>query len=67
MLPYVLDKLTSLLEPLSDRAKDKREIRDTALRAVSHALNETYLLRKQYRELLTFHKKRRAWGRCNIG
>jgi hypothetical protein len=41
MLEMIAGKLTALLGPLRAMSKDNREMRDNALRAVSHALNET--------------------------
>jgi len=41
MLEMIAGKLTALLGPLRTMSKDNREMRDNALRAVSHALNET--------------------------
>jgi len=43
MLEMVATKLTALLGPLRAMSKDNRETRDNALRAISHALNETYI------------------------
>lgn len=43
MLEMVATKLTALLGPLRAMSKDNREMRDNALRAISHALNETYI------------------------
>ncbi len=43
MLESMLKPLVSLLGPIQNLSKDKRELRDNALRSISHALNETYL------------------------
>lgn len=43
MIEYVIDKLSALIEPAAAFSKERRELRDNALRAISHALNETYL------------------------
>jgi hypothetical protein len=43
MLELIATKLTALLGPLRAMSKDNRETRDNALRAISHALNETYI------------------------
>lgn len=43
MLGYVLDKLISLLGPIATLTKDKRDLKDNALRAISTALMETKL------------------------
>lgn len=43
MLEYVVDKLIALLGPIATLSKDKRELKDNALRAISTALMETKL------------------------
>lgn len=43
MLEYVVDKLIGLLGPIATLSKEKREIKDNALRAISIALVETKL------------------------
>lgn len=43
MLETVISGLTGLISPLSSITKGRRELKDNALRAISHALNETYL------------------------
>jgi hypothetical protein len=43
MLEYVIDKLIGLLGPIATLSKDKRELKDNALRAISTALIETKL------------------------
>lgn len=43
MLEYVVEKLIGLLGPISTLSKDKRELKDNALRAISTALLETKL------------------------
>lgn len=43
MLEFIVKQLTALIGPIQNLSKDKREIKDNALRSVSHALNETYL------------------------
>jgi hypothetical protein len=48
MLEYVVDKLISLLGPIATLSKEKREVKDNALRAISIALQETKLY---YRDL----------------
>lgn len=48
MIEIVLEKLSSLVGPILDLTKDRRELKDNALRTISHALNETYLY---YRKL----------------
>lgn len=43
MLEFVVEKLIGLLGPIATLSKDKRELRDSALRAISTALLETKL------------------------
>jgi len=43
MLEFVIDKLIGLLGPIATLSKEKRELKDNALRAVSTALVETKL------------------------
>lgn len=43
MLEYVIDKLIALLGPIATLSKEKRELKDNALRGVSIALQETKL------------------------
>ncbi|MBF8177028.1 MAG: hypothetical protein K2Y13_06115 [Burkholderiaceae bacterium] len=43
MLEYVLEKLINLLGPIATLSKDKRELKDNALSAISIALTETKL------------------------
>ena len=44
----IIEGLTKLLGPIATLSKDRREEKDIALRAISTALNETYLY---YRDL----------------
>lgn len=48
MIKEILDALSKLLGPIATLSKDQRELKDTALRAISIALDETYLY---YRDL----------------
>jgi hypothetical protein len=43
MLEYVVERLIGLLGPIATLSKDKRELKDNALRAISTALLETKL------------------------
>ena len=43
MIERVVEQLISLLGPIAKLSKEKRELRDNALRSISNALNETYL------------------------
>ena len=48
MLEYVMDKLIGLLGPIATLSKEKRDLKDNALRSISTALLETKLY---YRDL----------------
>lgn len=48
VIKEILDGLSKILGPIATLSKDKRELKDSALRAVSNALDETYLY---YRDL----------------
>ena len=48
MLEFIIEKLISLIGPISTLTKEKRELKDNALRAISIALQETKLY---YRDL----------------
>lgn len=48
MLEFVIEKLIALLGPIANLSKEKRELKDNALRSVSTALRETQLY---YRDL----------------
>lgn len=43
MLEFVLERLIGLLGPIATLSKDKRDLKDNALRAISTALTETKL------------------------
>ncbi|WP_025741919.1 hypothetical protein [Aquimarina pacifica] len=47
-ISFLLSGLTKILGPIATLSKDRRELKDTALRAISMALNETQLY---YRDL----------------
>jgi len=47
MVENLLERLTALADTLSAIAIDKRELKDRTLRAISIALNETYLYYQQ--------------------
>lgn len=42
-IEWVVERLISLLPSIGNLSKDKREVADNALRAISHALTETSL------------------------
>lgn len=48
MIMEILDGLTKILGPIATLTKDRRELKDSALRAISNALDETFLY---YRDL----------------
>lgn len=48
MIKEILDGLSKILGPIATLSKDRRELKDSALRAISNALDETYLY---YQEL----------------
>lgn len=48
MIKEMLDGLSKILGPIATLSKDRRELKDIALRAISNALDETYLY---YRDL----------------
>ncbi|MFB6342869.1 hypothetical protein ACE1ET_14170 [Saccharicrinis sp. FJH62] len=48
MLSEIISGLTKILGPIATLSKDRRELKDSALRAIATALNETYLY---YRDL----------------
>ncbi len=71
MLEMVATRLTALLGPLRAMSKDNREMRDNALRAISHALNETYIYyrgldRGQERNLEIEDQLSRYWAAVSI-
>lgn len=43
MLQWAVERLLNLLPTMQSVARDKRELRDNALRALVHALNETHI------------------------
>ena len=43
MINEILDGLSKILGPIATLSKDRRELKDTALRAISNALDETFL------------------------
>lgn len=48
MFKEIIDGLINILGPIATLSKDRRELKDSALRAISNALDETYLY---YRDL----------------
>ncbi|HLL14684.1 MAG TPA: hypothetical protein VK388_06450 [Pyrinomonadaceae bacterium] len=48
MITFVIEKLIGLIGPIANLSKERRELRDNALRSILHALDETFLY---YRDL----------------
>lgn len=48
MIKEILEGLSKILGPIATLSKDRRELKDSALRAISNALDETFLY---YRDL----------------
>ncbi|MFK3797092.1 hypothetical protein [Pseudomonas sp. NPDC088444] len=43
LLEIIVSQLAALIDSIQEFSRDKRDLKDNALRAISHALNETYL------------------------
>jgi hypothetical protein len=43
MITWVIERLVGLVTPMMDLKREHRELADSALKAISKALNETYL------------------------
>ena len=43
MLNEIIEGLSNILGPIATATKERSQMKDEALRAISHALNETYL------------------------
>ena len=56
MLNEILDGLSKILGPIATSSKERSQMKDEALRAISHALDETYLY---YRDLEHGHLQNR--------
>ncbi|MCX2524073.1 hypothetical protein [Larsenimonas rhizosphaerae] len=54
MIEMILGNLVNLIGPLQAMSRDHRELRDNALRSISHALNETCIY---YRKLDSDRKR----------
>ena len=54
MIQEILEGLTKILGPIATLSKERRKLKDTALRAISNALDETYLY---YRDLKNGNEK----------
>jgi hypothetical protein len=48
MIKWVIEQLIAIIEPITSMRKDQRELADSALRAISEALEATFLY---YREV----------------
>lgn len=51
MIEWVVERLIDLIPNFGAVAKDRRELADSALRAVSVALNETYIYQTNYQRI----------------
>ncbi|QNN69421.1 hypothetical protein [Thermomonas carbonis] len=60
MLEWVVERLIGLLGPIAQLQKDKRELADNALRAVSQALNETFLYYRDFEASQAIDPQREA-------
>lgn len=60
MLQWVVERLIGLLGPIAQLQKDKREIADKALSAVSLALNETFIYYRDFEASQTMDREREA-------
>lgn len=71
MLEFLVEKLIALMGPISTLSKEKRELKDNALRAISIALQETkiyykFLERGAERNTDTESQLVRYWGAAAI-
>lgn len=71
MIGFVLEQLMQLADPLMRLSKERREVKDAGLRAVSEAVNETYLYhqrvsRGQARDFDAEALLSRAWAAAAI-
>jgi hypothetical protein len=71
MLELVVDKLIALLGPIATLSKEKRELKDNALRSISTALRETQLYyrshgREHQRNMDTEAQLVRYWSAAAI-
>jgi hypothetical protein len=71
MILDIVDRLISLIEPIANLAKDKRELKDNALRAILMALQETKIYYKKLengscRDLEIEAQLVRYWGAAAI-
>lgn len=48
LIEWVIEKLISIIPAIGNLSKDKRDVADTALRSISHALTETCLYVNRY-------------------
>ena len=56
MLNEIIDGLSRILGPIATETRERSNMKDEALRAISHALNETYLY---YRDIDLGHLRNR--------
>ena len=60
MIQWVVERLIGLLSPIAQLQKDKRELADKALTAISRALNETFLYYRDIEAGQTINAQREA-------
>lgn len=60
MITEILDGLSKILGPIATLSKDKRELKDIALRAISNALTETQLYYRDIGQGSSINKDREA-------
>jgi len=60
MLQWVVERFSGLLGPIAQLQKDKRELADNALNAVSQALNETFLYYRDFESSQALDPQREA-------
>lgn len=60
MFKEILDGLTKILGPIATISKDRRELKDSALRAISTALEETFIYYRDLKKGVTKNLDREA-------
>lgn len=71
MIEWVVERVVGLIPALENLSANKRELKDNALRAISHALNETYLYyrnleRRKERDLEVEAQLSKYWAAAAI-
>ena len=60
MLQWVVERFIGLIGPIAQLQKDKRELADSALSAISQALNDTFLYYRDFELTQTIDPDREA-------